>query len=197
MQTEKTPRSNEQRTKATRTALLTAARALFVEKGYAETGTPEIVAKAKVTRGALYHHFKDKADLFRAVLQQEAAAVARQIETDTANPETPLDALLDGAKTYFKAMSAPGRTRLLLQEGPAVLGRTEMNAIDTETGAEELRQGLAHAMPQAEAEGIPIPAITRLLSAAFDRAALEIAESESEKDFIEAIRMLITGLPIR
>lgn len=196
MQTENSRRSNEQRTKATRTALLTAARKLFVEKGYAETGTPEIVAAAKVTRGALYHHFKDKADLFRAVLQQEAQAVARQIEAETEKPATPLDALLCGAHSYFGAMSVAGRTRLLLQEGPAVLGRTEMNAIDDQTGAEELRQGLAHAMPDGEAQGIPIAALTKLLSSAFDRAALEIAEGAPQHDFIEAIRLLVTGLPI-
>lgn len=195
MQIESSRRSNEQRTKATRTALLAAARALFVEKGYAETGTPEIVAAAKVTRGALYHHFKDKADLLKAVLQQEAAAVARQIEVETQDPTTPMDALLDGAQSYFSAMSAPGRTRLLLQEGPAVLGRIEMNAIDDETGARELREGLAHAMPQADAEGIPIEAITKLLSAAFDRAALEIAQGAAPEAFLKAISLLMAGLP--
>lgn len=75
MQSKKT-RSNQERTEATRTALLSAARKLFVEKGYAATSTPEIAAAADITRGALYHHFADKQDLFRAILEDEARAVA-------------------------------------------------------------------------------------------------------------------------
>ncbi|TWH24547.1 TetR/AcrR family transcriptional regulator, partial [Aminobacter sp. J15] len=96
-------RSNRERTEATRAALIAAARNLFIEKSYAETGTPEIVAAAGVTRGALYHHFADKQALFRAVVEAEAAA-----------PASVRQALLDGADAFFRAMAVNGRTRLLL-----------------------------------------------------------------------------------
>ena len=148
MQQKPARRSNKERTEATRAALIAVARKLFVKKGYAETGTPEIVAAAKVTRGALYHHFADKADLFRAVVQREAQAVADQIERDSADPASALEALMNGAEAYFRAMAVPGRVRLLLRDGPSVLGHAEMNRIDKETGAEELRQGLAYAMEE-------------------------------------------------
>ena len=187
-------RSNKARTEATRAALIAAARALFVEKGYAETGTPEIVAAAQVTRGALYHHFADKADLFRATLEQEAKAVAVQIERETANPVSALEAITLGTESYFSAMSVPGRARLLLVDGPAVLGHAEIARIDGEAGGEELRQGLAYAVEEGALEAVPLDAMAQVLSAAFDRAALAIAEGEPADDYKQAIRLLLLSL---
>lgn len=187
-------RSNKARTEATRAALIAAARALFVEKGYAETGTPEIVAAAQVTRGALYHHFADKADLFRATVEQEAGAVAAQIERDTQNPASALEAMIAGTEAYFAAMSVPGRARLLLLDGPAVLGHGEMARIDRETGGEELRQGLAFAVEEGVLEAVPLDALTQVLSAAFDRAALAIAAGEPAEAYKQAVRTLLAAL---
>ncbi len=84
MQASSDRRSNLQRTAEMRGRLIAAARSLFVERGYAATGTPEIVSAAGVTRGALYHHFEDKQALFRAVVEAEAAAVAAAIEAAAA-----------------------------------------------------------------------------------------------------------------
>ncbi len=166
------PRTNRERTETTRLALIEAARALFVSKGYGDTSTPEIAEAAGITRGALYHHFADKRDLFRQVLVREAEAVAACIEAATPTPLAPRDALLEGSKAYLDAMTVPGRTRLLLIDGPAVLGREEIAAIDDATSAASLREGLAQL--QTGAAEVPLDALARLLSAAFDRAALEI-----------------------
>lgn len=107
-------RSNRERTEQTRQALIAAGRRLFVEKGYAETATPEIVAAAGVTRGALYHHFEDKKALFRAVIECEAKAVAEAIEARSGSYDAPHAGLIAGTSSYFDAMMAQGRTRLLL-----------------------------------------------------------------------------------
>ena len=194
MQGKAARRTNKERTEATRAALIAVARKLFVKKGYAETGTPEIVAAAEVTRGALYHHFADKADLFRAVVEREARAVAELIERDSADPVSALDALMDGAEAYFNAMAVPGRVRLLLRDGPSVLGHAEMDRIDRETGAEELRQGLAFAMQEGALDTVPLDALTDIVSAAFDRAALAIAEGRPADDYRNAVRLILSSL---
>jgi AcrR family transcriptional regulator len=185
------PRSNRERTEGTRAALVSAARALFVGKGYAGTSTPEIVAAAGVTRGALYHHFADKRDLFRAVLEREARAVAGEIEA-SAPPDLPArKALLAGSAAYLDAMTVPGRTRLLLVDGPAVLGTAEMQALDEANAAGMLREGLEAATGRSGEADIPVPALASLLSAAFDRAALAIEAGGDPAAFRSAMLRLI------
>ncbi|MDS1135283.1 TetR/AcrR family transcriptional regulator [Nitratireductor indicus] len=187
-------RSNRDRTAATRAALLKAARALFIEKGYADTGTPEIVAAAKVTRGALYHHFSDKAGLLRAIVEAEAKEVASTIEHATRDAETPLDALTEGADAYFEAMRTPGRARLLLLEGPVVLGTDEMAAIDSASGGQTLLDGLRLADRDGRLAGVPLKQLSEMLSAAFDRAALAIAGGAREAPYRDAARSLLKAL---
>ena len=164
--------TNRERTETTRLALLDAARALFVGKGYGDTSTPEIAVAAGITRGALYHHFEDKRDLFRQVLQRESQAVAADIEAAAPEQLSPREALLEGSKAYLNAMTAPGRTRLLLIDGPAVLGMEEIMALDDTTSAASLREGLVRA--GVGKDEVSLDALTPLLSAAFDRAALAI-----------------------
>lgn len=182
------PRSNRDRTEKTRAALMQAARALFVDKGYADTSTPEIVSAAGITRGALYHHFEDKRALFRAVVTDEALAVASAIERETPDGLQPLDALLKGSVAYLDAMRVPGRTRLLLIEGPSVLGLAETKKLDDENAARTLREGLQAVI---DVHGLPLAALADLLSAAFDRAALAIDAGEDALAYRAAIAALI------
>ncbi|MFH0129351.1 TetR/AcrR family transcriptional regulator [Variovorax sp. VaC1] len=186
----KTPaRTNRERTETTRLALIEAARALFVSKGYGDTSTPEIAEAAGITRGALYHHFTDKRDLFRQVLVRESEAVAADIEAATPEQLAPREALLEGSEAYLNAMTVPGRTRLLLIDGPSVLGMTEIMAMDDANAAHSLRQGLSKAgMGRGE---VSVDALSQLLSAAFDRAALEIEAGADRKEVRAAMRWLI------
>lgn len=184
-------RSNRERTEQTRQALMDAARRLFVEKGYAETATPDIVVEAGVTRGALYHHFEDKKALFRAVIEREATDVADEIERRTKRQIEPRDALLEGAAAYFDAMEVEGRTRLLLLEAPAVIGLPATAQIDAENAEATLRTGLEALLPQASALLGPL---TTMLSAAFDRAAIAIEAGGSREDYEQAIAALLDSL---
>ncbi|MEM5430733.1 TetR family transcriptional regulator [Cupriavidus oxalaticus] len=186
-------RSNRERTEATRQALLDAARSLFVERGYGETSTPDICAAAGITRGALYHHFADKRDLFRQVLADEAAAVAADIEAAAPAGLDPAEALIAGAQAYLDAMTVPGRTRLLLVEGPAALGLAETLALDEANAARTLREGLdAAAVGGQGGQGeVSLRALAPLLSAAFDRAALEIEAGADAAQVREAMLWLL------
>lgn len=186
-------RTNIDRARETRAALIAAARALFLEKGFAATGTPEIAHRAGMTRGALYHHYKDKQDILRAVIETEASAIATEIEAGATGAVTPLDALLAGARSYFQAMRAPGRTRLMLLEGPAVLGSAEMRRIDMETGGQSLRRGLdAASGPGLSAA--ELDARADLLSAMFDRAALAIESGADAAFYEETLTLILSGL---
>ncbi len=195
MQETRARRTNRDRTDATRRHLIAAARALFTEKSYAETGTPEIVAAAGVTRGALYHHFADKQALFHAVVEQEAADVAAEIEAAAAPGDaSPRDALLAGSDAYFAAMRAPGRTRLLLLDGPAVLGRAVLDEIDSRHGNRTLGEVLAAMMDAGAIRRLPVEPLTELLGAAFDRAALAVGNGAAEKPYKAILTALIDGL---
>src|ERR1700676_5619354 len=93
-------RTQAQRTAATRALLIDAGRKLFADKGFADVSTQAIVAAAGVTRGALYHQFGDKAELFAAVYEEVerdlVADIARQIMDD--QPRDPLEAMRLGAR---------------------------------------------------------------------------------------------------
>jgi AcrR family transcriptional regulator len=189
-------RTNPERSEATRTALLDAARALFVAHGYGDTSTPAVCAAAGMTRGALYHHFADKRDLFHAVVAREAQAVADEIER--ASPAgLPADqALLAGGDAYLEAMAVPGRARLLLVEGPAALGREAMQALDAANAEASLRTGLA----EAGVKGVDLDVLTGWLSAAFDRAAFDLEEGRDPAAVRRTLRWLLgrilpDGLP--
>ena len=187
-------RSNRERAETTRTALIAAARRLFVEKSYAETGTPEIVAAAGVTRGALYHHFEDKQALFRAVVEAEAQAVAEEVDNRTAAPLSPRDALVRGGEAFHAAMAETSRTRLLLLDGPAVLGRAGMDEIDALNGDRTLKAGLAAAIQAGALPALPLDALTAQLAAMFDRAALAVEAGGSVEDHRTVLAAIIDGL---
>src|SRR6266545_3825520 len=125
-----------ERSEATRAALVAAARPLFAERGFSGVGTEEIVRAAGVTRGALYHQFRDKEDLFAAVFelleselaQRTAAAASASGATD------PLVELRVGAEAWLDACTEPEIQRIVLLDGPAVLGWERWREIGTRYG---------------------------------------------------------------
>jgi AcrR family transcriptional regulator len=180
-------RTQKDRSDTMRATLIRTGRKLFIENGFSATGTPEIVATAGVTRGALYHHFADKEALFAAVIRAEAEAVATEIESVGFEDLSPVQALIRGGEAFLAAMRVPGRARLMLVEAPAALAPETLAEIDAATGGQTLVVGLAAAGVK---DAGPLAA---LLSAAYDRAALAIDRGEAPGPWHSAVEQLVRG----
>jgi AcrR family transcriptional regulator len=141
-----------ERSARTRAALLGAARELFTERGFAQTGRDDIAERAGVTRGALYHHFASKADVVAAVVDElEAELVDRVVAAGRAGTG-PLDQLRRSCRAYIDACTEPAIARILLTEAPAVLSLAQCRAID-----ESCVRLLGVALSRAAAEGTDVP----------------------------------------
>lgn len=187
-------KSQAARRAETRALLVSAARRLFAAQGYAATSTPQIVAAAGVTRGALYHHFTDKKALFQAVVEEEHLLLAMSINAaaEGPTPPGPVRALVLGSEIFISAMADAGRRQIMLVDAPAVLGREVVDAIDARHGMNTLICGLRDAMEAGALRQLPIEPLAHLFGAMFDRAAL--APPHAAADYSKAIKALIRGL---
>jgi AcrR family transcriptional regulator len=167
------------RSEATRHRLVAAARTLFAERGYAGVGTEEIVQAAGVTRGALYHQFRDKADLFAAVAEAAQAEVARRITSgsETDGPVDPMTALYAGVRRFLEACADPAVERILLLDGPAVLGWQAWRDLADRYGLGLLQHGLQAAMDAGAIAPQPLAPLAHVLIGALDECALYVARA--------------------
>jgi AcrR family transcriptional regulator len=167
----------------TRTALLTVARELFAERGYAQVGTEEIVRAAGMTRGALYHQFKDKADLFAAVYEDvEGALMERVAASAMAAAQDPLELLRAGASGFLDACEDPAVQQIALLDAPAVLGWERWREIGMRYGFGLVRGGLEEAMDAGLIAAQPLDALAHLLIGAIDEGAMLIARAENQAE---------------
>jgi AcrR family transcriptional regulator len=163
---------------ATRAELLRVARELFAAQGYAHVGTEEIVRAAHVTRGALYHHFADKRDLFRAVHAQLADEVLRAIVARTAGSADAWEALTRGVRAFLDACTDPAVIQISHLDAPAVLGWAEWREIDAQHWLGLVTAALQEAMdagllPRRDAEPL-----AHMLLGAMVEASMMIANAE-------------------
>ena len=168
-----------ERSATTRGKLVDAARALFAERPYASVGTEEIVRRAQVTRGALYHHFTDKRDLFRAVHEQMEGELIEQIGAQLASVGVtdPEEALRVGLRSYLDACADPSFARITLVDAPAVLGWEEWRRIDEEYALKLIELALAGGMEAGVLRKAPVRPIAQLMLGAMGEAGLREANS--------------------
>ena len=173
----KVRRTQAQRSATTRRALLDAARSLFAEKGYHETAAEEIVRRAGLTRGALYHHFEDKKDLFRAVVDEMESEIDEKIEqAERAQSGLP-EAVMAGYRAVLDAVLDPEMRRTFFLDGPSVLG-WEWHEIDARHAVGKIEEGLESFIAEGLMEPQPVRPLARLTNGALLEAAFFVAASE-------------------
>ena len=189
-----------ERAALTRASLLAAARELFTESGYHATGTTEIVARAAVTRGALYHHFADKEDLFKEVYRTIVAElVSRSNSAATALAGDTWSKITAAFSQYLQLVASNEQyQRVLLIDGPAVLGWARWRALQSEFVARGTTEALQLLMDQGIVTRQPAEPLAYLIQAALNDAAMTIAHSpdpaQASQDARHAFLFLLQGI---
>ena len=191
--------TNAERREATRSSIISAARECFVRDGYENTHTDTILERAGVSRGALYHYFSSKREVFEAVyvsVVEETIALALRTPTDS---DSPLDELLAACSTWLRFVRKPEVARILLDLGPQVLGWKRARDIEAESSLAPMRRGLERANTAGEIQ-VPSLEVTALLINALlaeaalisaygkPRVSLAVLEA-SIREFVEGLRV--------
>jgi len=202
-QTSATPgarRTQADRSAATRDALVAAARRLFAAQGFAEVPADAIVAAAGVSRGALYHQFADKTALFRAVLEEVEADIARRLadEVAAAGITDPVDALRHAVRAWLDICVEPEIYRIALVDGPSVLGWVPWREVCKQHVFGLVESLLAEGVERGRIRPQPARPLAHALMGAGDEAALYVAEAadrpRARTEMIEVLDQLIAGV---
>jgi AcrR family transcriptional regulator len=176
-------RTQEERSAATRDALIAAARTLWGQRGYAEVGTPEIATAAGVTRGAMYHQFADKAALFREVVEVvEQDVMARMaVVVAESGASTPAEAVRAAVDAWLDVSGDPEVRQLILLDAPSVLGWAEFRDVAQRYSLGMTEQMLTEAIRAGQLAEQPVRPLAHVLIGALDEAAMVIATADDPK----------------
>ena len=187
-----------EQTERTRAALIAAGRALFAERGFAATSTEELVRAAGVTRGALYHHFRDKRDLFQAVYEDVEKSLVGDVTQALGGAVDALDVLRRGSEAFLDACLDPAVQRISLLEAPSVLGWERWREIDQAYGLGMVQLALQTAMDAGAIRSAPVEPLAHVLFGGLVEAAMLLAASpdppHARADVGRAVSVLLDGL---
>lgn len=189
--------TQSERTEATRAALISAGRRLFGEHGFAATSIEDLASAAGVTRGALYHHFESKEDLFAAVFEQVEVELMAAAHRGGLAGSDAWDRLRRGCRAFLEACRDRAVQRIALLDAPAALGMERWRAIEEKYALETIRLSLQMAMKEGNLRERPPEALAHLLLGALNEGAMAIARSEgriSTKSVMAEIDALLDGL---
>ncbi|GAB3724028.1 TetR/AcrR family transcriptional regulator [Amycolatopsis oliviviridis] len=191
-------RSQTERSQSTQTALITAARKLFADPGYAAVPADEIVRAAGVTRGALYHHFGDKQGLFRAVIEQIETEITEELRAFGQPSDDPWSAAIGALGHFLDLCLRPEVVRISLTDAISVLGWAEWRELENRYGLGLITEFLESVAAEGRLVDGPIPELAQLVLSACAEAALMIAHAEdreaAKEKSLTALVALLSGL---
>jgi AcrR family transcriptional regulator len=187
-------RTQSERRAHTRAALIDAGRILFTERGFAGAGREDIVEHAGLTRGALYHHFASKEDLFAAVYEEVERDLCDAVIAAASGSADPVDGLRLGAFAFLDAAATPDVRRIVLLDGPAVLAPDVQHEIAQRYGLGLVREALRAADAAGRLVVGPVDLLAPVLLAALHEAATSIADGADPDGMRAVVQSLIEAI---
>ena len=181
------------RSEATRRALVLAGRDLFGERGFAAAPLDEVVRRASVTKGALYHHFENKEALFLAVFEDVEAGLVRDVLVAASSGHQPRQRLRAGVRAFVIACQDPTVQRIVLQDAPAVLGWDVWRAVDSCHFSALLREGITASTTPDQRAHRPVDVLTQVLRGALNEAA-QMAGRSDDPELLAAVLDVLDDL---
>jgi AcrR family transcriptional regulator len=192
--------TQQERTETTTASLVQAARELFAEDGYAATSLNAVVAKAGVTKGALYHHYSGKRDLFAAVFAGEQERLSEAIVAAYQRREDPWEAFEAGAAAFVEACQEPGAQRIFLLDAPSALGWETIRKLESGS-LQMMEQGIRRAIEAGSIEERPVEPLAHLLFGALCESAMVVARAPDQRaaldDALAELHRLLASLSSR
>lgn len=179
----------------TRRALVVAAEALFIERGYQATSIDAVGAAARFTKGAVYRHFADKRSLFLAVFEQVESDVVSELSKRADAADDPLTAARTALAGFLELASADRFRRIVLEEGPSALGWRRWRELDHQHTAALLERLLAALIDTETIADVPVAPLARMCCAVAGEAAMQLLESKDEADRQDVLAALEALLP--
>ncbi|GAA1992237.1 TetR/AcrR family transcriptional regulator [Amycolatopsis minnesotensis] len=179
---------------STRSALVDSAVELFTKRGYAGTSLDEVAKRARVTKGALYHHFSGKQALFEAAFDAVEGEVFDRLTKIMQGPGAPWERALDGLRTFIKSCLDPAYQRIAIHEGPVVMGWERWREAEDHFSFGLVRTSLEDLVAAGEVDDVPVEITARLLFGALSSAATVIAGAEDQKKVGAEVEAVIIQL---
>ncbi|REK77551.1 TetR/AcrR family transcriptional regulator [Paenibacillus paeoniae] len=174
--------------------LIGVAKRHFAEHGYAGAALEAIAAEAEVTRGALYHHFRNKHGLFLSVLESVQQEVGERVEQEASRSDDLREQLLLGCRAFLVSAVEPGNKRIMLIDGPAVLGWDTWRVLDEKNSMSHLREQLTLMQEQGMFKDAAVESLASFISGGLNESALRMAELPDTSDAMEQTMKLMSHL---